>query len=207
MNSGRARLHLTKPPEPSALRGHLPDYRLDAGTALLRSHNADRGAVWFASDGAGRFDLPAPRGTCYTAESAVVALLETWAGMQLVPRYLTEQRAISTMRTSGDLQIADLTRNSAIQFGITAEIFTTGEYALTQQWAHAIAQAGYAGVRYWARHDLAHTDACIAVFSHTDTNIRTVPPLTAGPPTPVGAALLHEFTAATGVTILDTPEL
>ena len=63
-----------------------------------------------------------------------------------------------------DRILVDLTSNTAAQFGVTAEIFTTGNCQLTQMWASALHAAGFDGIRYWARHDLAHTHACLALF-------------------------------------------
>ncbi|MBS9376279.1 RES domain-containing protein [Rhodococcus sp. B50] len=48
---------------------------------------------------------------------------------------------------------------------MTSELFTTTDYALTQQWALALRDAGFDGIRYWARHDLRHVHACLAVFA------------------------------------------
>lgn len=97
-----------------------------------------------------------------------MTLLETWGGLQVVPRYLAEQRDSSRLRLGRGATVADLTSNRAIQFGITSEIFTTTDYALTQLWASALHQAGFGGIRYWARHDLAHTAACLALFGSAD---------------------------------------
>ncbi|MFD4366649.1 RES family NAD+ phosphorylase [Rhodococcus sp. NPDC058521] len=57
-----------------------------------------------------------------------------------------------------------MTSNAAIGFGVTAEIFTTIDYNLTQSWATALCEAGYDGIRYWARHEVARTAACVALF-------------------------------------------
>ena len=69
------------------------------------------------------------------------------------------------MSTTRDLHIADATSNAAIRFGVTSEISTTSDYDLTQRWAYALHSAGFDGIRYWARHEVAHVHACIAVFA------------------------------------------
>jgi hypothetical protein len=60
--------------------------RRTAGLALHRVYRADRAQPWFfagIAEGAdplaqGRFDLPLPDGACYTATTAVAAVLETF---------------------------------------------------------------------------------------------------------------------------------
>lgn len=164
MSAGRAVLHLKAPPPPAQLKAGFPhrDYR--AGAELFRSHAHGSGPWWFSSSGKGRFDLAAPKGTCYVAEAEVTTLLETWAGMQVVPGYLVEERDTTRLHLPADVAVADLTSNRAVQFGVTAEIFTTTDYPHTQLWASALSEAGFDGIRYWSRHDLAHTAACLALF-------------------------------------------
>ena len=52
----------------------------------------------------------------------------------------------------------------------TSEIFTTTDYGLTQLWASAFRLAGCGGIRYRARHDLAHIAACLALFGPADVS-------------------------------------
>lgn len=153
------------PPTPEKLRGRFPVAALQSGAALHRTHVATREPWWFGHSLGGRFDLPEPGGTCYTGESEIVTLLETWMGVSLVPRPELAGRAISAMSVERDLALADMTSNAAIEFGITAEISTTIDYALTQQWASALHAAGYDGIRYWARHEVARSAACVALFA------------------------------------------
>ncbi|NGP09711.1 RES family NAD+ phosphorylase [Rhodococcus sp. 14C212] len=132
---------------------------------MYRSHTAHRGPWWFSNTGGGRFDLTESVGTCYTAETALLTLLEAWSGIEVIPRPELAGRDISTLAVGKDLRLADATCNRAIRFGVTSELFTTTDYPLTQQWAQALHDAGFDGIRYWARHDLQHVDACIAVFA------------------------------------------
>ncbi|WP_338891925.1 RES family NAD+ phosphorylase [Rhodococcus sovatensis] len=131
---------------------------------VFRCHSAARGPLWFANGGHGRFDLAGTYGTCFTAESEQITLLETWGGMRVVPSTELSTRAVKRLQATDTRVLADLTSNSAAQFGVTAEIFSTGKYRLTQLWASALRSAGFAGIRYWARHDLAHTHACLSLF-------------------------------------------
>ena len=61
---------------PSVPLDGFPTRRITPGQTLQRAHTVAYGPWWFGSDGVGRFDLPAPRGTCYLADSAVVAVRE-----------------------------------------------------------------------------------------------------------------------------------
>ena len=118
------------------------------------------------------------------------------------------ERYISVIQTTTARNLADLTSNAATQFGVTAEIFTTGNYQRTQLWAVALRAAGYDGIRYWARHDLAHTHGCIALFDtageHTgatphDFTVTTTSPLTDR------ADLTTALRQDTGIVVLPVP--
>lgn len=162
MTRDRTASHLQDPPSPARL-GTFPRHTYRAGSPVYRSHPVNRGAWWFSSRG-GRFDLAVPQGTCYLAEDEVVTLLESWGGIQVVPSYVADSRAVSVVAVEGDRALADLTSNRASSFGMTSEVFTTTDYDLTQLWASELHGAGFDGIRYWARHDLRHDHACLAIF-------------------------------------------
>ncbi|WP_245814100.1 RES family NAD+ phosphorylase [Rhodococcus marinonascens] len=176
MTRPRASQHLGAPPSPDQLRGRFPGIAVRAGTALYRTHSAKLDPWWFGSSLDNRFDLSGPAGTCYTAESEIVGLLEAWAGIRFIARADVAARAISTLTVDRDLLIADLTSNAGIRFGLTAEISTTIDYPLSQQWAANLRAAGFDGLRYWARHELSHTHTCVALFDaagdQTDSVLR-----------------------------------
>jgi len=181
-----------------------------SGTTTYRTHRARFAPWWFGNGLGGRFDLPGPDGTCYVAETSLITLLETWGGIQLVPSTEIADRAVSTLAVTRDLHVADTTSNAAIRFGMTAEISTTPDYDLTQQWAQALRAAGFDGIRYWARHDLAHTDACFALFTPRGDQTSTA----AAPTdfTVLGTDVLPDrpdlwelLKATTGIEVLDIP--
>lgn len=175
---------------------------------MFRSHPHGRGPRWFSHSGDGRFDLAAPDGTCYVAESEVVTLLETWGGLQVVPNYKAAERDSSRLRLKNGVTVADLTSNLAVQYGVTSEIFTTADYGLTQLWASALNQAGFSGMRYWARHDLAHTGACLALFGPADPS---TPPagfeLDSTDHLPDRTELLDQLERETGIVVLPVPPI
>ncbi|WP_255122895.1 RES domain-containing protein [Rhodococcus sp. 14-2470-1b] len=135
MSAPRTALHLLAPPPPDHLRDRFPAFTVKAGTEVFRCHSATRGPLWFANGGHGRFDLADENGTCYAAESEQITLLETWGGMRVVPSSELTARAVSRLEIVDTRPLADLTSNAAAQFGVIAEIFSTGNYQLTQLWA------------------------------------------------------------------------
>jgi hypothetical protein len=166
------------------------------------------GPRWFSHSGEGRFDLAAPLGTCYVAESAVVTLLATWGGLQVVPDYVVARRDSSQLRLGDGVTVADLTSNLAVQYGVTSEVFTTTDHGLTQLWASALKQAGFGGIRYWARHDVAHTAGCLALFGPADpSNSLAGFDLDNTDQLPSCTALLDQLEQETGITVLPVPPI
>ncbi|WP_237724081.1 RES family NAD+ phosphorylase [Rhodococcus sp. DK17] len=106
--------------------------------------------------------------------SGLITLIETWCGIAIIPSPEIAHRVISAVAVNRDLHLADATSNAAIGFGMTSEVSTTTDYALTQQWAHAFRAAGFDGIRYWARHELTHVHACYALFAPSGDQTSTV---------------------------------
>jgi hypothetical protein len=148
---------------PADLR-RFPALRLTPISALYRIHRRDRSPWWFSHDGTGRFDLPAPRGTCYLAGSPLGAFVEVFREIALVSRAVVDARRVSTLHPPLTVRLADCTRARSRAFGLTAEIHSTEEYDATQRWAAAFAAAGFAGVRYLVRHDPSQRSAGVALF-------------------------------------------
>ncbi|MEO6412211.1 MAG: RES family NAD+ phosphorylase [Pedococcus sp.] len=153
-------------PPPTSLAG-FPAYLVDTGTDLFRAHGAELGPWWFGSDGSGRFDLPAPRGTCYTALDPLSALRERLGPVlgpsQAVPESLLEDTVVSRLRLPADREVADVQDGGAAAFGVTREIETMVPYAVPQAWARAIDGAGRGGVKYGPRFTPGECSA-LAVF-------------------------------------------
>ena len=122
---------------------------------LQRAHTAGLGPWWFASGGAGRFDLPLPRGTCYLADSAVVAVRErlgtVLGGRAVVPASLLDGVVVSALRLPQERRLADVEARGATAFGVTRELETMVPYAVPQAWAAAFDEAGLGGVAYGPR--------------------------------------------------------
>lgn len=114
-------------------------------------------------------------------------------------------RAISAMSVERDLALADMTSNAAIEFGITAEISTTIDYAPTQKWASALHAAGYDGVRYWARHEVARSAACVALFAAGGQGPSAEYAVHATHSLADRPELWNELNLQTGIDVLDIP--
>lgn len=144
------------PPPPGRL-GSFPVWHVHAGTTLHRVTRRGRGPWWFSSDGSGRFDLAPPRGTCYLADDALVALLESFG--PLLPGGVDvddlEGRVVWAVALPVQCDAADATARAARAHGVTAELAAVTPYGVAQRWAAALAAAGFGGLRYRARHDPA----------------------------------------------------
>jgi hypothetical protein len=64
-------------------------------------------------------------------------------------------KAHFTAALDADIRLADCCVPAAGAFGVNGEIHTTIAYNVTQAWAGSLAQAGFAGVRYFCRSDPA----------------------------------------------------
>jgi hypothetical protein len=141
-------------PPPASVDG-FPAHTLTPATVLFRAHLSRRGPWWFGSGGQGRFDLPAPRGTSYTALDPESALRErlgpVLGGSGVVPESVLVDVVVSRLHLSGACELADLQSRAATRFGVTRELETMVPYAVPQAWARAFDAAGLAGVRYGPR--------------------------------------------------------
>jgi RES domain len=133
----------------------FPVHTVVPDTPVFRAHTAGLGPWWFGNDGCGRFDLPAPRGTCYVATSAVAAVRErigvVLGGSATVPAALLEGVVVSRLRPPERRRVADLEAARAADFGVTRELETMVPYDVPQAWARAFAAVDLGGVRYAPR--------------------------------------------------------
>ncbi len=176
----------------------LPGAKL--GTkALWRIHAADV-APWFFDAGPdGRFNL-AGSGTCYLSEEPIGAFVEKFGRLirpgGVIPEPLVDVQRLSRLRPPR-VDVVDLTDAKVLGLaGLTAEIHATTDYTLTQRWASALRDAGYAGIRYKARHDPRGQLVSIALFGSSK------PPRTAAKTAAIPIDLIQEAAATFAVTIL-----
>lgn len=148
-------------PGPAESYGAFPARLFRKGTIWYRNHrdrpgSPDDGAWWFSCDGAGRFDLAPPAGTCYLAGTPEGAVLEfigrDLASRRDVPADAFEGRVVSKVRQPHRVNAADVLDVRALtEHGVTGESSTTERYDRTQQWARTLATAGFDGIRYRLR--------------------------------------------------------
>ena len=85
----------------------------------------------------------------------MAGLLENFKGVSVVDEQDIARKAHFTVRLEAEIHLADCCVPAAGDFGVNGEIHTTTNYSVTQAWAAALAQAGFAGVRYFCRSDPA----------------------------------------------------
>lgn len=156
---------LQEPPRAATSLADLPAEPLAGRTVfrVWRPRDAvSRSPWWFASAPrseaavtGGRYDLPEPMGTCYTATQRVGAVLEALQGFLLsLPRAELAARLLATMDAPADAPAAaDVSANSAAGAGITAALWAGGDRALTQRWAAALRRDGWWAIFSGLQHD------------------------------------------------------
>lgn len=172
----------TSPADPTALGAFPALTRAVATSPLYRIWRArepgtgERRTPWFFSSlpapAPGRFDLPAPSGSCYFSDRRYGAWLEVFRQCGLVDRSDVERRRLLTVVPSTTPRLADLRSAGARRFGVTADLAAGDDYTLTHQWAAALRQAGFAGVSGTVRHDPTHLARAAAVFGRAGSRTR-----------------------------------
>lgn len=176
----------------------LPSARLGK-EALWRIHGADVSPWFFDTGPDGRFNL-ADSGTCYLAEEPIGAFVEKFGRLLrpggVIPEPLVDAQLLSRLRPP-KAEVVDLADPKVLGLaGLTAEIHATTDYGLTQSWATALRDAGYAGIRYKARHDPRGQLVSIALFGSVK------PPKAAPKTTTVPVDLIHEASTTFAITVL-----
>ena len=140
--------------------GGFPSARLTRSRLVARSHRVEFDPWWFSSTpprGGGRFDLEAPRGTCYVADDLSTAvrerLRETLIAAGVVSGVMADSFVVSLFHPARDYRCAHIGVAKAARFGVTRELgtCTPRHYPLSRAWATGFDQAGYEGIRYGAR--------------------------------------------------------
>ena len=172
---------------------------------FFRIHRAQLEPWWFSSDGTGRFDLPTGTGlgACYMAEERAGCFLEVFRDWILIPEQEVAARSIAEIDLPAGVRLADCTESRAREFGMTAEIHSTSDYRITHEWAMALSKAGFAGIRYFLRHDPGQTLVGIAWFGPTGDS--TPPSGQALAQEPIGADLIEEVGRRFGIRVLPAP--
>lgn len=184
-------------PTPPDELSELPSVELGA-RQLWRVHAADASPWFFDTGPEGRFNLGGP-GTCYLAEEPLSAFVEKFGRLLrpegVIPQSLVDAQRLSSLRPPKG-KVVDLTDRRVLGLaGLTAEIHTT-DYDITQSWARALHDAGYAGIRYRARHDPRGQLASVALFGSSKPSKSRVET------TAIPIDLIHEASSAFAIAAL-----
>lgn len=177
--------------DPPAAAGSLADLptRPLAGSPLFRvwRHRLPDGGVrslpwWFASrptdaEAGGRFDLPAPDGTCYLATSLVGAVIEALqTHLTSLPHEELDVRAAVEVDPPAEApSAADLADPGTAGRGVTAGVWAGTDRLLTQRWAAALRRDGWWAVYGGVHHDPSGSMRAVALFDHAGEHVPTHP--------------------------------
>ena len=89
---------------------------MDGGRVWYRAHAVGLGPWWYSHDSSGRFDLPAPAGTCYLASQLEVAvrerLGETLVTAGLIAADEAARMVVSRLEIDPNTMVADTTNQA-----------------------------------------------------------------------------------------------
>lgn len=165
----------------------------------------------------GRYDLPAPNGSCYLADDVHTCVLEVVADELVVSRgpqllAATELRARRRVTLTADADtgpFANLDAPASYGYGVAGDLHATDNRRLTQQWARALHEHGHVGVRGHARTPPAGTATTWTLFGPAGPG--ELPPVPTGRLRMSPPATLHDDVrlisalAAHGVDVLPVP--
>ncbi|MBS1843980.1 MAG: RES family NAD+ phosphorylase [Actinobacteria bacterium] len=185
-------------PRPPTDLPELPITTLGANP-LWRIHPGDVSLWFFDTSADGRFNL-GDSGTCYLAEEPIGAFVEKFGRLLrpggVIPEPLVDGQRLSRLRQP-KVSLVDLTDPRVLGLvGLTGEIHTTTDYRLTQAWARTLRDAGFAGIRYKARHDPRGQLISIALFGSAR------PPRSPAKTTSIPVDLIHDASTTFAITIL-----
>ena len=204
---------LRRPPDPVDLLD-FPSWELLPSFTLHRVHRSVHGPIYFASGRGGRFNLRYASGTCYLAEEGVAAFLEALQDVlpplptTYLPRPEVEARRISRLTVVAPVRLADFTSERAAAFGITGQVHASrrNDHGRTRAWAATLARAGFAEVRYFAKHNPAQNSISVALFGQAGGGVPgAVSNLEVHATQEIGGDLLRELERRFGIRVLAHP--
>jgi hypothetical protein len=153
-------------PEPGRDLTGFPADEVNGG-AVFRAHNIGLRPWYFASSGGGRFDLQAPRGTCYAADSVRTAVRErlgdTVIGRPFVAASVADAMQVSVIGLPPG-RYADTSAEGGEDFGVTSELAVMVDYTVTRAWADAFAAHAFHGIHYESRYTTGRGPRSWALF-------------------------------------------
>jgi hypothetical protein len=158
-------------PKP-ALPKRLPIRRVRTGIRWMRIHLRTREALWFGPASGRRpihrFDDPAGQFTvCYLGTTLEVCFAETFLRnppVRIMALGDLAMRSVATVEVRRDLRLVALQGPGLARLGVTAEVASRSDYALSQRWSRTLWEHNDTpdGILYRPRHD--DSAFCIAVY-------------------------------------------
>lgn len=147
-------------------------------TRRLDTQGRVREPLYFGMSGKARFDLLAPNdrgaggtGTCYLGTKPLACFVEKFGDLRIVPPSEVMANVLATVRMTRELRVADMCDGRVLgRFGLTAEIWSSGNYIRPQEWARALHHAGFDGILYGTRHDPGGQLRAVAIFGSGPAN-------------------------------------
>lgn len=133
---------------------------------LFRAHATTYGPWWFCSDLNCRFDLRAPRGTCYVGLDPATAVRERLgevATLGVVSYAAAAEFEVAHLHLTETWQVADSAHPTPANFGVTRELGTGTPYTVSQAWATAF-DHHFEGVCYQSRFTTGQDQHAVALF-------------------------------------------
>lgn len=170
-------------PDPDLDWATFPAFRPRTGTVLWRAARRGREPWWFCTCGSCRFDLDAPRGTCYAGTDELSGILENigyeWASGSPLTLAFLRGRTLHASVAAGlvDGPLANLTSRKAVGFRITNELSDMTPYDVPRAFARLVDAArngsrrAFGGIRFRTRFDTGITTRGVALFG--DAGLRT----------------------------------
>lgn len=199
---------------PRADLSGFPARRMSVDAPVFRAHLGRRSPWWFASGG-GRFDLLVPRGTCYLASSALVAVRErlgpVLGARSALPSSALDGVVVSrlTLRRPGEesptVRLASTRVAAAADYGVTRELESMTPYDVPARWAAAFDAAGYDGVWYGPRFSPGAAGAIALFGSAGQDDARPVDPEPVPAQRVPGAPLLVAPPRRRDLKVIDPP--
>jgi RES domain-containing protein len=185
----------------------FPQRTLRGTTEIYRIHRSSKSAWWFSSDGSGRFDpLRTGQSACYFADRPVGAWVEVFRKSMLLAEDEVLERCLYRTNLGQDVRLADVTSRRALQFGITASIGANEDYTDSHAFAADALAAGFAGIRYYARHDPAQKLYGFALFGEAgESDPSADPDRSNSSDGPIPDDLISEARLLFGYRVLPTP--
>jgi hypothetical protein len=195
---------IPEPPESDHAVAGFPSFDLEPDADIWRVVRTDRSSWWFGNNRKNRFDLPAPKGTCYTAEDRWGAVAESIVAPGQHDGVVAEQfvldRRITRLSVPTTHRLADTTDRSALGYGLTNELGVVHDRSRTQAWAATFHNAGFEGIRNLLRADPGRSTGQ-ALFGEAGARSGW----DQGERQPITEALLEDIESTFGIRVQRTP--